>query len=44
VLKSDIVTGRARPSEAELNLNGLAADPGEAEARRRAAVLARHSR
>jgi hypothetical protein len=38
------VTGRARPSETELTLNGVTAEPGEAEARRRAAVLARQSR
>ena len=43
LLDADIVTSRARPSEAELNLDGLSARPGEAEARRRAAVLARHS-
>ena len=43
LLHADIVTNRARPSEAELNLDGLSARPDEAEARRRAAVLARHS-
>jgi len=43
LLHADIVTGRARPSAAELHLDGLTAGPGEAEARRRAAVLARHS-
>jgi len=43
LLHADIVTGRARPSDIELKLDGLSAGPGEAEARRRAAVLARHS-
>jgi hypothetical protein len=43
LLHADIVTGRARPSDAELSLDGVTAGPGEAEARRRAAVLARHS-
>jgi len=43
LLHADIVTGRARPSDVELNLDGTGAGPGEAEARRRAAVLARHS-
>jgi hypothetical protein len=43
LLHADIVTGRARPSDTELNLDGVALKPGEAEARRRAAVLARHS-
>jgi hypothetical protein len=44
LLHADIVTGRARPSDAsELHLDGIAAAPGDAEARRRAAVLARHS-
>jgi hypothetical protein len=43
LLHADIVTGRARPAEAELNLDGLTSGPGDAEARRRAAVLARHS-
>ena len=43
LLHADIVTGRGRPSDAELHLDGLTAGPGEAEARRRAAVLARHS-
>ena len=44
LLHADIVTGRARPPEADLTLNGISADPGEAEARRRAAVLARQVR
>jgi hypothetical protein len=53
LLHADIVTGRtpapgALPADApgapgELDLDGIAAGPGEAEARRRAAVLARHS-
>jgi hypothetical protein len=43
LLHADIVTSRARPSDAELNFDGLTAGPGDAEARRRAAVLARHS-
>jgi hypothetical protein len=43
LLHADIVTGRARPSDADLSRNGVTADPGEAEARRRAAVLARRS-
>jgi hypothetical protein len=43
LLHADIVTGRAQVPEAELNLDGVATGPGEAEARRRAAVLARHS-
>ena len=42
LLHADIVTGRARAAESELNLDGVTA-PGDAEARRRAAVLARHS-
>jgi hypothetical protein len=42
LLHADIVTGRARAPEAELNLDGVVAGPDEAEARRRAAVLARH--
>ena len=42
LLHADIVTGRARAPEKELNLDGVAA-PGDAEARRRAAVLARRS-
>jgi hypothetical protein len=42
LLHADIVTGRARAAETELNLDGVAG-PGDAEARRRAAVLARHS-
>ena len=41
MLHADIVTGRARAPESELTLDGVAG-PGEAEARRRAAVLARH--
>jgi hypothetical protein len=44
LLHADIVTGRGRASEAELNLEDAAVRPGEAEARRRAAVLARHPR
>ena len=44
LLHADIVTHRGRPSDVELNLDGAgAATPGDAEARRRAAVLARHS-
>ena len=43
LLHADIVSSRPRPSEVELNLDGISAGPGEAEARRRAAVLARHS-
>jgi hypothetical protein len=44
LLHADIVTNRGRPSDVELNLDGAAAaPPGDAEARRRAAVLARHS-
>jgi hypothetical protein len=43
LLHAEIVTNRARPSEAELHLDGVTAGPGDAEARRRAAVLARHS-
>ena len=44
LLHADIVTNRGRPSDVELNLDGAAAShPGDAEARRRAAVLARHS-
>ena len=48
LLHADIVTGRARPSgAAELPLDGVATATstatGDAEARRRAAVLARHS-
>lgn len=46
LLHADIVTGRTRPSDsAEVHLDGAttAAGPGDAEARRRAAVLARHS-
>jgi hypothetical protein len=42
LLHADIVTSRSRGPETELNLDGVAA-PGDAEARRRAAVLARHS-
>ena len=42
LLHADIVTGRTRAPENELNLDGVAG-PGDAEARRRAAVLARHS-
>ncbi|MDQ1487974.1 MAG: hypothetical protein QOJ23_488 [Actinomycetota bacterium] len=41
LLHADIVTGRAGAPESELTLDGVAG-PGEAEARRRAAVLARH--
>ena len=44
LLHADIVTGRARAAEPELDLGGVTAGPGEAEARRRAAVLARQSR
>ena len=43
LLHAAIVTGRARPSDAEVHLDGATAGPGDAEARRRAAVLARHS-
>jgi hypothetical protein len=42
LLHADIVTSRSRAQETELNLDNVAA-PGDAEARRRAAVLARHS-
>ena len=44
LLHADIVTGRARAAEPELDLGDVTAGPGEAEARRRAAVLARQSR
>ena len=43
LLHADIVTGRARPSDTEVHLDSATAGPGDAEARRRAAVLARHS-
>jgi len=43
LLHADIVTNRARPSDVELNLDGASASPGDAEARRRATVLARRS-
>jgi hypothetical protein len=43
LLHAEIVTSRARPSDTELQLDAIGATPGEAEARRRAAVLARHS-
>jgi hypothetical protein len=44
LLHADIVTSRGRPSDGELHLDGVtAAAAGDAEARRRAAVLARHS-
>lgn len=43
LLHADIVTSRGRPSDGELHLDGVTAAPGDAEARRRAAVLARHS-
>ncbi|HEV7534589.1 MAG TPA: hypothetical protein VGP90_03075 [Acidimicrobiia bacterium] len=45
LLHADIVTGRIRPSDAaEVHLDGAGPGrPGDAEARRRAAVLARHS-
>ena len=43
LLHADIVTGRARPSVTELRLDGGSAQGGDAAARRRAAVLARHS-
>ena len=43
LLHADIVTNRGRPSDAEIHLDGMTAGPGDAEARRRAAVLARHS-
>lgn len=43
LLHADIVTNRPRPSDVELNLDGANAVPGDAEARRRAAVLARRS-
>jgi hypothetical protein len=42
LLHADIVTTRTRTAETELNLDGVAG-PGGAEARRRAAVLTRHS-
>lgn len=42
LLHADIVSSRTARAEAELHLDAMAA-PGEAEARRRAAVLARHS-
>ena len=43
LLHADIVTGRAHPTDPELRLDGATAATGDAEARRRAAVLARHS-
>ncbi|HVW32387.1 MAG TPA: hypothetical protein VHL53_07600 [Acidimicrobiia bacterium] len=43
LLHADIVTGRLRPSDTEVNLDGVAAPTGDSEARRRAAVLARNS-
>ena len=48
LLHADIVTARtrpsdARPSDAGAHLDAGGAAPGDAEARRRAAVLARHS-
>ena len=43
LLHADIVTGRGRPSHPELHLDGATPGTGDAEARRRAAVLARHS-
>lgn len=43
LLHADIVTNRARPSDTDLHLDGITAGPGDTEARRRAAVLARHS-
>ena len=43
LLHADIVTARTRPSDAEVHLDGAGAPTGDAEARRRAAVLARHS-
>jgi hypothetical protein len=42
LLHADIVTGRLRAPEAELRLDGVPGT-GDAEARRRAAVLARQS-
>jgi hypothetical protein len=44
LLHADIVTGRTRAAEVDVHLDGVAAGPGEAEARRRAAVLASHSK
>lgn len=44
LLHADIVTGRTGMAQTQLDLDGVAARPGEAEARRRAAVLARHPR
>ena len=43
LLHADIVTSRGRPSDPELHLDGATPGTGDAEARRRAAVLARHS-
>lgn len=43
LLHADIVTGRSRAAEVDLNGDGVTAAPGEAEARRRATVLARQS-
>ena len=43
LLHADIVTGRLRPSDAEVRLDGMAGTATDSEARRRAAVLARHS-
>jgi hypothetical protein len=43
LLHADILIGHSRPAEVDLNLDGVGAAPGESEARRRAAVLARHS-
>ena len=43
LLHADIVTNRSRPSDGEVHLDGISAGTGDAEARRRAAVLARQS-
>jgi hypothetical protein len=43
LLHAGIVTSRAGAPEAELDLDDVTGRPGEAEARRRAAVLARHT-
>ena len=43
LLHADIVTGRARAAEPELRLDSVGSGGADGEARRRAAVLARHS-
>lgn len=43
LLHADIVTGRLRAPDGELNLDRVETTPNDGEARRRAAVLARHS-